>query len=991
MDRDAEKGPLTDHLVKRAVRGWRRIDARFNRPASEGRAWPWLLLLPSGVVWYAPMLALACVLGMALGPAPRTGGPQIAMLILGLGGILLVHLNAMRPVLHGQNGGFLWRICAGYLLVLFLMALILVALAGAESYGDRGLQLHVGAAVAPSVCLGLALAGWLSSRLLRDAAPGAMAGLLGDTDLFSPRERYRGDTDDVLLVVAALVALIQKPDRILLPAALLMLFLDESARDVIGRGWHGELWLLLVVTLVSWGVVTMGLVHERLMEILDTIGRLFFIGPQRVLSWLLIAIALLRLMENHFITYLFAGGVSVLVIYILLAYVVAWLYGFWCDLFLARRMLPLLKAPDDLDPPYRYRVFQRPETRDTGADLQAAEDGPSSPLSSVMAYGRSLALHGAGRFKIEGVHDADYADQQGIRRRALAFLTPQQLTTRLRALAEERDDAETLGMIRNVQRGTAIYPAVTALIAFAMLAVPFYVGGVAAIQPAVMVIRPGPGGSYDLAAALEGHEHPASSCDDARPGDPRIALALSGGGTRAALHAVAVLRGLAADGQICNLIAVSGVSGGAAALGYFAVHEGDLRRPDFDPKAWAAFGEAMADPFIDEVLAGQSSLRTALGRFSWRDDACGERARPYEHVVGWYPPARTRSGSILAEDFVCTFGARRLDGLPFAALFNTSMLGRFDSIASSCRDGRGTLASRASRCGDELDGAHAGSRLVLTNLPVLGQASDVEGVEDWLVTLDQPGISLARAAALSANFPPVFPDAAIDMTHDGRQGLRYWVTDGGAIENRGAVTLYLALLDALSAPGMRLSGPLQVIVADASSLAGNYRESRGLRSVTGAGARLAVAMERELAARLVLKARSAGSTFQSHELVMPAPLVEAIGTHWRLPGAVTLGADSGQDGGLVGTMLDLMSYVDPADAPRKLRLSGEEIAELVDCLYSRDDALSELAPDKAATALETIARQDPDWKKGASWHDIEQALGVTAPPLGLCGGLGPSP
>ncbi|WP_347267769.1 hypothetical protein [Paracoccus sp. (in: a-proteobacteria)] len=972
--------PWFDRFVKWLVRRWRRLDARMNRPQPEGRAWLWMLLLPAGVVWHLPVLAMLAVLAMALGPAPRLGGPQLALALAGIAGLALVHDDCMRAVRRARGSGYLPRLCAGYMLVLAAISAVLLALAGADSFSEPGLQLHVGVAIVLATGIGLALASWLSGRLLRRAPPGALAALLGNVDLFSPRERYLA-TDSAVLSVAGVVALMRYPDRILLPAAMLLLFIDEAARDQLGRGWQGELWLLAALTGATWLLVALGLIHERLLELLETVGRLFFAGPQRLLTWLLIAVALLRLGEVHYVTYLFASDTWVVQIYLALAFVTAWFYGFWCDLFLARRLLPLLAGT--AAGRFGYRVVLEPEERATGPDAAAAQAGPGSDLSQVQAMGRSLALHGAGRFKVEGLHGAQYAAG----RVALAFFTPQQLTTRLRALAEEQDSSTSLSLVRDVQRTAAIYPALTAALAFAILLLPGYVGLFATIQPPELLLRPGPDGSFDLAAALEGQEHPASACGAPERGAPRIALALSGGGTRAAMHGFAVLRGLAADGQICNLVAVSGVSGGAAALGYFAAHHGSLRTPRFDARAWEAFGRAMTEPFIDHVLAEASSMRVAYGRYSWRNDACGEPGRPYARVKGWYPPARSRSGNVLAESFVCTLGAASMDDLPFAAIFNTSLLGRFDTADAPCAAGKASLPARARACDGDLDGSVAGGRLALTNLPALGQGADGRD-RRWLVTLNQPGISIARAAALASNFPPVFPDAAIDVTADGHEGRRFWVTDGGAVENRGAVTLYLALIDALSGAGGRLSGPLHVIIADASAPGGHYGDSWGLRAVQSAGGKMALAVEAGLRDRLALAARAAGQPAGVadgfvHELVMPEPLARAIGTHWRLPGRIDLGAPA------TGWIASLLRV---PQAGARVSLNGSEVAGLIECLYSRDGCAmsgaqrARLAEALAIVAAETCPHGDPD-----AWPAIERQLGVPRPMAGLCDGSAPAP
>ena len=130
-------------------------------------------------------------------------------------------------------------------------------------------------------------------------------------------------------------------------------------------------------------------------------------------------------------------------------------------------------------------------------------------------------------------------------------------------------------------------------------------------------------------------------------------------------------------------------------------------------------------------------------------------------------------------------------------------------------------------------------------------------------------MSVARAAALSANFPPVFSDAAIDGRDPetkGKDDKRFWVTDGGTVENRGVVTLYLSIEDALDKRELEQKlrpdeperdalelllddkewPPLHVVIADVSAVGGPYKESYGLQSVQSAGGQMGLALEAEL-------------------------------------------------------------------------------------------------------------------------------------------------
>ncbi len=433
---------------------------------------------------------------------------------------------------------------------------------------------------------------------------------------------------------------------------------------------------------------------------------------------------------------------------------------------------------------------------------------------------------------------------------ALRFQTPAQLLACLRVQVEQSPaevlpQPDPLPSIRNLQRAALVYPALTSALAFFLIGGATYVSFQYAVQPPMLTIERTAPAERNLATLLLDGGGATGACRAAEPGVPRIAIAASGGGTRAALYTASLLRGLEAQGQICNVVLVSGVSGGSTALAHFALNEGKLRRSGTrDETAWKSFSETMALPFIEYVIDGASDLRITLGRWRWQDAACDERGRGADKVAGWIP-ARTRLGNILAESFVCRMGAGRMGRTSFGILLNTSVLGEFAMASSACDAEARTLPERATRCRDTWDGRMAGGRLVFSNLARALPASK-NGMN--LVTLNDAGISTARAAALSANFPPVFPDAAIDiLPASGTGGHRYWVTDGGAVENRGTLTMYLAIRQALAEidPGTRLP-PLHIVIADVSGLAGGYTESFGVGAMQGAGSQLGLALEQEL-------------------------------------------------------------------------------------------------------------------------------------------------
>lgn len=104
------------------------------------------------------------------------------------------------------------------------------------------------------------------------------------------------------------------------------------------------------------------------------------------------------------------------------------------------------------------------------------------------------------------------------------------------------------------------------------------------------------------------------------PGEPTIAVALSGGGYRATISGLGVLRLLADVGLLGHVRCSSSVSGGSVANGLFACAYPELERAGFTREA---FDELLLTPFLHDVSTG--SLQRGLLRKAWR--AIGRRSR----------------------------------------------------------------------------------------------------------------------------------------------------------------------------------------------------------------------------------------------------------------------------------------------------------------------------------------------------------------------------
>ena len=367
-----------------------------------------------------------------------------------------------------------------------------------------------------------------------------------------------------------------------------------------------------------------------------------------------------------------------------------------------------------------------------------------------------------------------------------------------------------------------------------------------------------------------------------------ILLAASGGGTRAAVYTTAVLRGLSDLGALDRLVLTSGVSGGGAALAYFAGHYDRLVTGDDD--AWDKFECAIDDPFIWDVLDGSHEWRIFGG---------------------------TRLGQLLAESFERRFempkkgigddeGPKGLGDVDqLGLIFNTSLAGHL--TVPECREGE-SFDRCASRNKKKTQSGVAGGRLIFTNLtigdafpkpPELDEeSSDMVPLDikfDYTVIQDK-AVPLSVAAALNANFPPVFSNAAVDVIHEdaGTVGDRYWVTDGGAVENRGVLSLLFALRDAIQREGPtsgRRAPEVLIVVVEASGDSSSYSQDRGIGSAFGAASKIGSQLMRELLVEVREDLISLGGQLDLHYLEMPDPLRVngGLGTHWMFPTEVRLG------------------------------------------------------------------------------------------------------
>jgi NTE family protein len=209
--------------------------------------------------------------------------------------------------------------------------------------------------------------------------------------------------------------------------------------------------------------------------------------------------------------------------------------------------------------------------------------------------------------------------------------------------------------------------------------------------------------------------------------DVPLALAFSGGGFRASLAALGVLRFVADAGLLGRVRYVSSVSGGSVAHGMLARHYTELEKEGFAPEA---LDRLVIEPFIARI--SKHSLIWALILNLWK-------------IIG--PKTRTQLlADTLADWF---FGHEPLEGL-----------------SRNCR--------------------FVFNAADLTTGVRFGLERDVFG--DYVVgrrTTNGSGLRLADAVAASAAFPGAFAPLKLDFDYPCKQGRVPKLLDGGAYDNLG--------------------------------------------------------------------------------------------------------------------------------------------------------------------------------------------------------------
>jgi len=612
------------------------------------------------------------------------------------------------------------------------------------------------------------------------------------------------------------------PMELLLPVTAAILLTPPAFMHLVALlTFLGSLILLLITAF-----------DDRLVGSLALLVRRFSRNAALVVSLAAIGLAAARLAGNTYVTTVFdsASGIQIL-LYFLAAYAIAWWYDYWTERLIGQQLFRLI------DPGCRGSCT---------ADYAYA----GAPSTTVPASNRLVELFGLGRFLVyrENPGNVPYFQAWPYR----------DFFTELASAGAPGGKASP--QPQQIFQRLTLYFGSTAFVALAILGCGGWVlHGIA--KNSELSVQTGNRSGIKLATLIDAENYGSHN--------RAILVSASGGGTRAAVFVGAVLEGLTEqNGEAIR--AGSGVSGGSAALAFFAAHREGLRSGE--EKDWDDYFRRMTMPFIRDVI---------------------ERAQEWRMTV------HGRDGILLAESFERRWGiSPNVDNFgkvsDFGLICNTTLAGRFEKPANSKLD----LGEAAARFPEYNNSDVAGGRLILTNLSLEdafgGQQPPFIPGARLPVVLDDQHTRLERAAALSANFPPVFSNAAIDV--DNR--TRYWVTDGGAADNRGLEPLLFALRHVVATKlGTKSKLPnVGVVVIEASGIDESFEQTRGLGSAFGAGAHFADQLDKELYDNLreIYLASNQKDDLQFYYIAMPQFLRASgsFGTHWMLQESIKVKHDS---------------------------------------------------------------------------------------------------
>ena len=429
-----------------------------------------------------------------------------------------------------------------------------------------GVSLLIAAAMATQLCAPL-----LTGARYQD--------YLAKTELFQSRgTRVRMANSSALSVVFLAFSVLLQPLHLLWPVAIAVLVARPAS-----VGLQAAI-TFAVVAVVLFVAAT----DDRLTNSVHLIMRRFFRKAALLVSLLMMALAAARLMHNTYVTTIFdtASGTEIL-LYFLFAYAIAWWYDYWTERLIGQQLFQFI-VPN------------------AGGECSAAYVYTAPKATSVPMEGRRIALHGLGRILVScenkinsklPYYQAWFYDD--------FFIS---LST------SGAPGGKAIPLPDQINQRLAGFFGTTAILTVALLA-----GGAWLLhshgKEHELVALTSQSTHLQLSSLLNASKHDATH--------PLLLVAASGGGTRAAIFTGAILEGLSRTrGE--DIRVGSGVSGGAAAVAYFAANRPPLAASA--PGAWDRYFDTMSMPFIQDVIE-----RAPEWRMAWRGRLGVLLAESFEH------------------------------------------------------------------------------------------------------------------------------------------------------------------------------------------------------------------------------------------------------------------------------------------------------------------------------------------------------------------------
>jgi hypothetical protein len=643
---------------------------------------------------------------------------------------------------------------------------------------------------------------------------------LDDTQLFDPAFTSNAKFSEIIR--AFFLAVVNTPFQLVLIPAMAIVIAPQ----------HQVALYAVVGLVISWLLMAMVVFHPRLNALLGLINRLFVEGGSLIVSCFVVGFAAARVFGVSYATTVLDGTAGPTVVqYLLVLYSLSWIYDYWSMRSLIEIMLGFLHPTEETPKCVDYKH-------------------PSKKYP-----GRSQWLQAHGGLRIAVLRDTGDANVPF----HFNIFRPLDLFREIAVRSPTSSDARK--RIRLLESQVRFFRTFPALLFFAAL---FWCGGQLMGTPrnAHIETSTNPTPANQAFSLKRFHAGMSARTDEADPNPPVYFVAASGGGTRAAIHTMTVLKALDDNRVLHRVAGISSVSGGSLANAFFAHRRPDLVSLDAGVRdaAWEEFQTIVTDRHIQYVLNGAFEWRLVLG---------------------------DRFGTILTESFDRRLPIQRKtlgECGDVAVIFNTTLVGEAPS-----RDATS----------NETTTVNSGSRVVFTNIASFtgDRAADADADAGYpedlqYVCFGDPDIPLAATASASANFPPVFSNLAIDVKSGVQVSRRYWVTDGGATDNRGLISLLLALrsiLEGWTDTDGELP-PVRIVVADASAYGDTFAQDRGLSALGGARLHLSNKLIATLFSQVKAlheeKSKQKGK-LTIHDLTLPKAIRSGMGTHWMMPTEVT--------------------------------------------------------------------------------------------------------